>query len=58
MNYKIEVYGMMRNALMFFVIVIAVLGDKWELAKLIMLYNIGISLTDISVNLKGENKWI
>lgn len=43
---------MMRNILMFFVIVIAVLGNKWELAKLIMLYNIGISLTDISVNLR------
>lgn len=54
MNYKIEVCGMMRNALMFFVIVIAILGDKWELAKLIMLYNIGITLTDISVNLKDR----
>lgn len=43
---------MMRNILMFFVIVIAVLGDKMELAKLLMLYNIGISLTDISVNLR------
>lgn len=54
MNYKIETYGMIRNFLMLLVIIIAVLSDKWELAKLIMLYNIGISLTDISVNLKGD----
>lgn len=54
MNYKIETYGMMRNFLMFLIIIIGALGDQWELAKLLMLWNIGISLVDISVNLKDK----
>lgn len=52
MNYKIDMYGFIKNVLMFIVLVIAVLMDKNEFALVYGLWNIGISLTDISVNLK------
>lgn len=52
MNYKIDMYGFLKNILMFVVLVIAVIFDKYEFAVVYALWNIGISLTDISVNLK------
>lgn len=54
MNYKIDMYGFLKNILMFIVLVIAVLMDKYEFAFVYALWNIGISLTDISVNLKDK----
>lgn len=54
MNYKFDMYGLMRNVLMVIVLIIGIFAHTWDFVNAFILYNIAASLTDISVNLKDK----
>lgn len=47
-------YGLMRNVLMVIVLIIGIFAHNWDFVNGFILYNIAVSLKDISVNLKKE----
>lgn len=54
MNYKFDLYGLMRNMLMVIVLIVGIFFGNWDFVKSFILYNIAASLVDISVNLKKD----
>lgn len=52
MDYKFDIYGVFRNVISILVIILGIFSGSWEFVIAYLLYNIGVSLTDIVVNLK------
>ena len=56
MNYKFDLYGLIRNVLMVIVLIIGIFAHNWDFVKSFILYNIAVSLVDINVNLKRSER--
>ena len=54
MNYKFDIYGLMRNMLMVIVLIIGFFSHNWDFVNSFILYSIAASLIDISVNMKSR----
>lgn len=55
MDYKFDIYGVSRNVISILVIILGIFSGSWEFVIAYLLYNIGVSLTDIGVNLKKRS---
>ena len=55
MDYKFDIYGLMRNMLMVIVLIIGFFSHNWAFVNSFILYSIAASLIDISVNMKNRD---